>query len=257
MRQTSTRNLLSLDIGSQHTRAWLFEFVDGIFRFSGQSEAQTTLMEGEDLQGGVYQACERLQKLTDKRLLNHQRKLIVGHESGEFGLDQVGISLSAGPRLRSALIGLTEIGALSSLRRLASNFYTQECALISLDKGVNATQQLETLINADPDLIIIAGGFDQGASRPLLTAIEVVRLVYTLLPRQRKPQIVFLGNIAMHEDIKISLDAQENLHLASNITPTFGVEDIPAAWQAMLTAFDFLYLSRASSKLQLLPNMYR
>jgi hypothetical protein len=240
------RSLLSLDIGSQHTRAWLYDNTSGNYQLVGSGEAQSTIAGGENLLSGVWRACERLQDGTGRRLLDHNGRLIVGQESPDKGVEKVGLSLSAGPRIKTALIGLTDKSSLTGIRKLASLFYTEETALLSLSDGLDATHQLESLMQADADLIILAGGDNQGASKPLVAAVENIRLVYSHLPRLYKPQIVYAGNHALLEGITKLLDAGDDLHLAPNIHPEFGMEDLIGAWGAMLDAFERIRLQQLS-----------
>lgn len=232
------RSFLSLDIGSQHTRAWLYRNAQEQFMLEGKAEAQSTALGGGNVLDGVWHACEQLQKLTGYPILDHNNKFILSNANHEKGIEKVGLSLSAGPRIKTALIGLTDRTSLDSIRRLASLFYTDEIALINLSDGLDATHQLEKLMAADADMIILAGGVNKGATKPILAAVENIRLVYNYLPRVNKPQIVYVGNESLKEEIVSLLEAGDNLHLAANIHPDFVTEDQITAWGAMLVAFE-------------------
>lgn len=234
----SDRSFLSLDIGSQHTRAWLYSDVNGQFSFQGKAEARSTALGGGNLLDGVWRACEQLQKQTEHPILDHNNKFIFADANFGKGLEQAGLSLSAGPRIKTALIGLTDKTSLVAIRRLASLFYTQETALFTLSDGLDGTLQLEKLMAADADLIILAGGVNHGAGKPLLSMVENIRLVYNYLPRIYKPQIVYVGNESLQDDIAGLLAAGDDLHLAPNIHPDFTTEDQISAWGAMVNAFE-------------------
>ena len=238
----SYQTLLSIDIGSQHTRAWLFDNVSGEFCLTGGCQVQSTVAFGGNMQGGVWAAIENLQLVTQRRLLAQTGKPIIGQQNQEMGVDRVALSLSAGAPIKTAIVGLSDDGSLAGIRRLASMFYTHETLSLSLNDGLDANSQLAALMQADADLIILAGGSDGGASLPILSAVENIRLVYNLLPRVYKPQIVYAGNNALSEEIVRSLEVGSDLHLAGNIQPVFGKESREVAWEAMLTAFERIRL---------------
>ncbi len=237
-------SFLSLDIGSQHTRAWFFNNASGYYQLVERSETQTTLTAGGNLMDGVLRVCEQLQKKTEHQLLDHNGKFMVGGELPGLGVRKVSVSLSAGPRIRTALIGLTGKTSLASIRRLANLFYTDEVTKLTLSEGLDPTHQLESLMNANAELIIIAGGDNEGAKNPIMAAVENVRLVYAQFPSISKPQIVYTGNQSLKEEIVEQLEAGEDLHIAPNITPEFGEEDLSSAWGVMLDAFERIRLNQ-------------
>ncbi|MFH1446474.1 MAG: glutamate mutase L [Chloroflexota bacterium] len=231
-------SLISVDIGTQHTRAWLFEAAEGIFRFTAGCKVPSTFAGGGDVQEGVWSALERLQVLSQRRLLDSEGHIIIHSQTHDVGVEQFVVSLSAGTLIKTALIGLADEASVSSVRRLASMFYTQESAVLSLKDGLDTAHQLEVLMRANPDLIILAGGSDGGACQPVMEVAENIRLAYNLLPRVHKPQIVYAGNSALTEKIAHCLNAGENLHTAGNIQPETGHEVLEVAWGAMLKAFE-------------------
>lgn len=235
---------LSLDIGSQHTRSWLFSNQSSLFELIGHTETQTTIAGGSDLLTGVWRACENLERLTGYHLLDYQGKLMVGQINQEETVAKVGISTSAGPRIRTVLVGLSQASTIKQLKKLSSLFYTEIIDAISLDNCKNTTQQLERLMTSNPELIIIAGGEEQGAFRPLIGMIENIRMVYHELPQITKPQIVYAGNSTLHQFLVKTLEAGSDLHLSPNIQPVVGQVNIAAAWNAMLAAYERIQLNR-------------
>jgi len=236
------KSYLSLDIGSQHTRAWLFDNEGGEFKLKGGSEAQTTIAAGMNIQGGVWDAMRKLQELTGRRLLAHNGKPILSQDNINMGVEQAAICLSAGKPIKTALVGLTDKASLAGLRRLANFFYTEESVLLSLQSGLNATGMLEKLVESNTDLIVLAGGTEQGAEKPLRSILENIRIYYNSLPRLFKPQVVFVGNSGMKEMVIKELEAGPDLHVAENIQPVYDQFTLAVAWDAMLTAFERIRL---------------
>ncbi len=231
------RSFLSIDVGSQHTRAWLFGDDGGQFHIAAASEVDTTLLGGDDVQRGVWAAIDMLQAASGHELLDHQRKLIVGSNEPERGVVNVGLSTSAGAPIRTALIALTEKASLASIRRLSAMFYCEESLVINLTTGLDVGQQLQSLMAVNPELIILAGGVEGGASLPIMSAANAIHLFYHNIPSVNKPQIIFMGNSALTEQIAGVLEAGEDLHISDNILPTEELENLDATWHVMLRAF--------------------
>ncbi|HAE86038.1 MAG TPA: hypothetical protein DCG78_05995 [Anaerolineaceae bacterium] len=227
------KTYLSIDIGSQRTRAWLFQQREGYYQLAGSATAQTTASAGQDVRAGVRHALLQLQQTSDFQLLDANQRLV----RGEQGIAGTGLSLSAGNPLRTALIGVSTDLSLASLRRLVDLFYTEVVLELDLQDEPNATAQLEKLIQSNADLFVIAGGTDGGSFRPVRAALENMRIVYQSSPRVIRPQIVYAGNRDLAEMARAELEAGPDFHLAGNIHPSLRIEALPAAWLAMLEAF--------------------
>jgi len=227
------KTYLSVDIGSQRTRAWLFQNQAGNYAFVGSATDQTTASAGQDIRIGILRALQKLQRTSGILLLDPDQKPLQGSD----GLDGMALTLSAGKPIRTVLIGTSDAVSLASLRRLVDLFYTQVVLEINLQDGLNATAQLEKLMQADADLFVISGGVNNGAVRPLQGALDSLRIVSHSLPRIIRPQIVYAGNESLAEYAREELEAGDDFHLAGNIHPHPDVENLSAAWPAMLSAF--------------------
>ncbi len=185
------RRTLSVDIGSQNTRAWLFEQREEGYALVCSAVAETSAASGQDLRGGVNRALEALQEKSGLRLLDLHQKLIRAEE----GVGACGLSLSAGKPIRTVLVGISDTYSLAALRRLVSLFYTDVVLEIDLQSDLNATAQLEKLIAANADLFVCAGGTNQAQSG-WCGRRDNLRIVYQSLPRLIRPQLVYAGNEA-------------------------------------------------------------
>ena len=227
------RRTLSVDIGSQNTRAWLFEQREDGFALACSAVAETTAASGQDLRAGVARALEGLQEKSGVRLLDLQQNLIRAEE----GISACGLSVSAGKPIRTVLVGVSDTYSLAALRRLVSLFYTDVVLEIDLQDDLNATAQLEKLIAANADLFVCAGGTNQGAFKPVRAALDNLRIVYQSLPRLIRPQLVYAGNEALADYAREELEAGEDFHRALNIQARTNAESLAAGWPAMLGAF--------------------
>ncbi len=160
-------SVLAIEIGSIHTRALLFDVVDGQYRFIGAGRAPTTIQTPFfDISEGIHLAISNLQEITSRILLEESRLILPGKADGS-GVDQVVLTYTAGQPLRVVIMGLLEDVSLESARRLAASAHTLITEAIGLNDRRPPEVQIDALLHAKPDLIILTGGTDQGASRSI------------------------------------------------------------------------------------------
>src|SRR5512141_2407556 len=113
-------SLLVIDIGSVTTRAFLFVVVDGRYRFLASGQAPSTAgAPFGDVSEGMRLAIDQLQGVTGRTLVGENERLIIPSPGGGSGVDTFSATVSAGPPLRVAVVGLLEDVSLESARRLA------------------------------------------------------------------------------------------------------------------------------------------
>ena len=101
-------SLLSIEIGTIHTRALLFDLVDGQYRFLGASRVPSTFgAPYYDISEGIYRALKQLQDGTARVFLEDSRLVIPSRADGA-GIDSLVLIYTAGPGLRIAVLGLLE-----------------------------------------------------------------------------------------------------------------------------------------------------
>lgn len=235
-------SLLALDVGSVNTRAMLFDVVDGQYRFvaAGQSTS-TAEAPFADIGEGVRQAVENLQKVTGRVFLTVDGNPITPSQPDGSGVDALVAVLSAGPALKTVIAGLLEDVSLESARRLAETTYARVIDAISIGDGRKAQDQLNDLVRSRPDLVIIAGGTDGGASRSMRKVIEIIGLVCYLLPEGQRPAVLFAGNQSLVNDVRTSLEKLTSiLHFSHNIRPGLETEDIDPASRELAEMFSLI-----------------
>ena len=234
------KTYLSLDIGKSQTQAFLFAENEGSWVMQGNSCIPTVIDgDGTEFRQSVQQVLRRLEQSHAVRLLNDRGQLTdIRYLSGAPAA--VGLSLSAGKPIRTALIGLSEPYSIAPLRRLVGLFNCEVVLEVNLQDNLNATAQLERLLASDIELYVISGGMNGGAQKELKAAIENLRLVYHLIPRTIRPQIVYCGNQELAEYAQNEIEAGLDMHVAGNIQTALGKEDPSLVWKAMLAAFERL-----------------
>lgn len=223
-------SLLAYEIGTVTTHAILFDVVDGCYRFVAISQATSTAdAPFNDVREGIQQATLSLQRITGRRFFNDDQSLAIPANDGH-GVDLVAASLSAGPSIKTILAGLLEDVSLESLQRLARRTYTKVVDTISLNDRRRPEEQIDTFLQLQPELLMIAGGTDGGATRSLQKIVEIIAMTCQLLPESKRPSVLFAGNKNAAEMVKLKLQPLlSSLRICPNIRPSIQSEDLGPA----------------------------
>src|SRR5512143_2333743 len=225
-------SLLAVDIGGGNTRAVLFDVVEGEHRLLAASSAPSTAEAPiKDVSEGVRNAIASLQITTGRVLLDGERRLITPSQADGTGVDAFVATISAGPALKTVVVGLLADVSLESARRLAETSYSRVMDSMGIHDRRTADQQIDRLMRLQPDVVIITGGTDGGASRSIQKMLEPVGLSSYLLAPEKRPAVLFAGNQKLDEDVKETLGSVASaLHFSANVRPSLDTEDLePAA----------------------------
>ena len=235
---------LSVDISDTTIHSLLFEKQAGIYAFIGQIHQPFDLADPKALIPAFQASMRELETKCGVALLDKEGNLAHAGQSEQEGISAVGFSFSGGKPVNVGLIGISEAYSMSSLRRLVSLFDAEVILEINLQAPQSQSQQLQALSEANIDLLTIAGGSQEGASRALRGAIENTRLFYHLMPKSIQPQIVYAGNQILADYARIEIEAGDDFHLAPNLQNPAGIEDLSVAWKAMLRAYERVRLQQ-------------
>lgn len=231
-------SLLAIDIGTVSTRAILFDVVEGRYRFLAAGVAPTTAgAPYNDVTEGVGAALDQLQEITGRVLTGGDGQLIIPSQPDGSGVDACVATLSAGPPLKVVAVGLLEDISAQSAENLATTTYAQVVETLSLNDRRKTSTRLDTIMRLRPDLIIIAGGTEKGASQSVLSMLEAVGLACYLMPKEQRPEVLFAGNSALIGEVKESLGSLASLHLAANVRPSLEIEQLTPAQPALSQVF--------------------
>ncbi len=224
-------SLLAVDVGAANTRAVLFDVVEGEYRFVASGNAFSTAEAPfKDVSIGVRDAISNLQAVIGKPLLDGSRDLITPSQSNGSGVDALVVTLSAGPTIKTVLVGLLKDVSLESARRLTESTYARIVETLGLSDRRKPEQQIDSLLRARPDLIVIAGGTDGGASRSIQKLLEPIGLASFLLPEEKRPAVLFAGNEKMEGEVKSLVGSlSTSLHFSPNVRPSLETENLEPA----------------------------
>lgn len=226
-------SVLAIDIGSLNTRALLLDVVDGQYHFIASAAAPTTAgAPFNDVSEGVHLALQRLQEITGRTLEDTDAHLIIPSQSDGSGIDRLALTCSAGPDLNVVTMGLLSDVSLQSAQRLAGSVYGRVVESVGLNDRRKTEGQLDAILHARPDIIIISGGTEKGATRSVNKLVELVAMACRILPRDNRPKVLYCGNSALSKRVKENLERDAAVVVAPNIRPTIDVEDLgPAGTQ--------------------------
>ena len=231
--RVDAESLLAIDVGSVTTRAALFDVVDGRYRFiAGGAAPSTASAPYHHVSEGVRLALDQLGSITGRMFIGADERLIMPAVADGSGVDTFVATTSAGDPIRVIAVGLLEPVSLESARRLAQTTYTQVVDSFSLNDRRQTDSRLNTLIQLRPDLIIAAGGAENGASQSVIRLMEAVGLA-GYLSAAIKPEVLFVGNQSIRSEIESSFHGLANLHFAPNVRPDLETELLDPAHGAM------------------------
>ncbi|GAB1469610.1 hypothetical protein MASR2M66_04870 [Chloroflexota bacterium] len=227
----TSNSLLAIDVGAANTRAVLFDVIEGEYRFVASGVAPSTAEAPfKDVSEGARNAIQALQTIMKKTLLDGSRSLILPSQPDGSGVDSLVVTVSAGPTVKAIVVGLLKDVSLDSARRLTESVYTRIVDTLSLGDTRKPHQQIDSILRARPEMIIVAGGTDGGASRSLQKLLDPIGLASYLLPEEKRPAVLFAGNVKMKDEVKTLVGSfASSVHFSHNIRPSLDVEDIAPA----------------------------
>ncbi|MEP6895357.1 MAG: glutamate mutase L, partial [Chloroflexota bacterium] len=226
-----TESVLAIEVGAAVTRVVLFDVVEGQYRFVASGQAPSTAEAPfKDIGIGVREAIVNLQNVTGNKILAPDGNLISPAQPDSSGVDAVVATISAGPSVKTVIVGLLNDVSLQSARRLAESTYSRVVDSLDLSDQRKPEQQLDSIVRSRPDVVILTGGTDGGASRSILKMLEAVGLACYLMPMEKRPMVLYAGNQKLAGDVQELLGGHAGkLEISSNVRPSLETEDLAPA----------------------------
>jgi hypothetical protein len=225
----------------------LFDVVENSYRFLGEGVAFTTAGAPHyNISVGVRQALDELQAFSGRIFLGADKKLIVPSQADGSGVDKCVATLSIGPALRVVAIGLLEDVSAQSAQNLAMTTYAQVMEVIHMNDRRATAERLDAVLRARPDLVIVAGGTEGGASQSLMNLLEAAGLASYVLPKGYRPSVLFAGNQDLVGSVRSSFGDLGPLFLAPNIRPAVDVERLLPAQSQLSQVYRKLRVKQIS-----------
>lgn len=231
---TDVSSVLGIEIGSLNTRAVLFDVVEESYQFIAAGSAEST--HGEpffDVKIGVLDAINKLQEITGKFFLDLNKKLIIPSHGAVEGVDKLVLTLSCGADLNVVTFGLLHEFSLETANRLAKMMPVNISDSFGITDRRSLQNKIDALLNARPDILIMAGGSDRGATRSVARMANMVASSLQLLPEDDRPKVLYCGNHAMTKRVKEILERTTTVIGTNNIRPRIESEDLTKAGVAL------------------------
>jgi uncharacterized protein (TIGR01319 family) len=232
--------ILATDVGSTTTKARFFYKKDGEWRFLVAGEAPTTVEAPyEDVTLGVQNAVREVEELTGHRILASDGSGMIIPYDGEKGVDLYCTTSSAGGGLQMMVSGLIKSMTAESANRAALGAGAIVMDVIARDDGRQNYQKIQRIRSLRPDMILMAGGTDGGASSHVM---EIAEMIKAAEPKPRlgvayELPIVYAGNKALRDQIGDLMKEGFALQLVDNIRPVLEQENTEPARRAVHELF--------------------
>ncbi|HEX9013120.1 MAG TPA: glutamate mutase L, partial [Anaerolineaceae bacterium] len=249
---SAPESLLAFDIGSIHTRAMLFDVAGDRYHFVAQGRAQTTAGAPYfDIGEGCRLAVDELEKISGRVLVSKDDRLILPAQPDGSGVDALVSTLSAGEAVSAVAVGLLEEVSLESARRLIGSTYARLAESIGLNDRRPTEIQIDAIIQARPDVIVVAGGTEHGAARSITRVLEMVGLASYLIPAGKRPVLLYAGNQEVAARVKGQFETMQVVRTAPNIRPGFDHEDLGPAQNCLAEIVQKIRASRLAGMAEL------
>ncbi len=223
-------SILVADCGTVMTKLLLLERVEGAYRFVAQAEALTTINPPwNDVSVGVVHAIEELEEITGRTF--YESGQLITPQEGMRGVDAFVVVVSAAKPLEVLLAGLVREMSLESARRVASATYTHVVGSLHREGSLHLPEEswARTVRDLAPDIVLLVGGVDGGATHPVLDLAEAIALGISLLDEDERPRVVYAGNDRLRKTISRRLGRITQVQVVDNIRPTVETEHIGPA----------------------------
>lgn len=222
--------LLAVDVGSVHTRASLFDVVEGRYRLVATGRSPSTAGPPLfDVREGVRISLDQVQAVTGRRLVDESETLIMPVTTDGSGVDAFVATTSAGPKVRTILVGLMPQVSMESGRRLASSTYLEVVEEIGLMDRRRDEEKIDVILRARPDLMVVVGGTDGGAASSVLEMVDLVQVAVGLFPEGEQPQVVYAGNRNLAAPVAERFGDGTQITLTPNVRPVLEQEELGPA----------------------------
>ena len=232
--QDLAESILAVDYGSAYIKAALFDIVAGEYRFVARGERPSSL------EGALLRAIREIEAVTSRRLLDDGGSLIP--TKGDEGVDAFLATTSVSPPLRVAIMGLSELSLKSALK-VAERGYSKVEKVLPWREDFQA--DLKDLHRSQPEVILLAGGVDGGATSPLVDLADSLASLYEAEEETAKPILLFAGNREARPLFLEKLRGKLQFKAVDNIRPTLEKEDLGGAQREL----ERIYIERAAANL--------
>ncbi len=207
------RVVTTLEIGSTITKANAFRLAEGLLQHIGQGFAPTSVAQG-DVRIGVDAAIAEMREASGI----------------EIDQTQIFVNSSAAGGLRMSVHGLTQGMTARAAREAALGAGAIVC---QTTVGAIDSYDVEDLVAAQPNIILLAGGVDYGEKETVVGNARMIAATGLEIP------VIYAGNIAVRRRVQdIFADSGMELLCADNVFPDVDVLRVEPVRQLIHEVFN-------------------
>jgi uncharacterized protein (TIGR01319 family) len=220
------------DIGSTTTKGLLIKYDtrNNRYNFVAQADAYTTVEKPyEDVNIGVRNAVKNIENICSIRILDQHSRFLIPYLT----------TSSAGGGLQILVCGLTRVDTGKNAEITALGAGGIVLRTFTIDDGLKDFERIKVIIDLNPDMILVAGGYDGGSNTAILRFIQMMILAR---PRNRfdhdvKVPLIYCGDTNMQKYIKSMLPDHFIVSCTENIRPDFQTFNYEPAKQKIHEVF--------------------
>ena len=163
------------------------------------------------------------------RIFIRDEHLVIPSLPDGSGIDQLFISDPAGPALNMVIVGLLEDVSLESARRLVQSVQSIVVETIGINDRRKPEEQIDAILQANPNIILLTGGTDGGAARSIAKMTDLVGMALQVLPNNERPEVIYAGNQVVANAVSDALAKVCKVQIAPNLRPSIESEDLNPA----------------------------
>lgn len=235
-------SLLALGFDVASVRCCLLENISGRYRLGGW--LQTPRLPAAALDAQARDLLRQLERRLHRPLwAADAMPLIASDEPVSLPpLGQVAIAASPQGTVRTWLAGLTATQSIAAGREALAGSPAQVIGVTLHSADLQVSALAASLDQAQPDLVVIAGGYDFADSQAIQPLYELARTLAAVLariPPTQRPTVVFAGNRWAGGGVAEIMQAASAgpVQIVDNVQP--GPETVHAA--ALVQAVNFIY----------------
>ncbi len=229
-------SFLAIKIDRMQTKIFFFDIVDETYHLIASSESSTSVdAPFHDVREGISRAVDRIQKITGRRFYDEESNFILPTQADGNGVDHLVITYGFYSEIKVISMGLLESVSLESLTKLLEMTQLNHFDQI----GMNDSRKLEEIIalftNNFPEMVVIAGGVNDGAARSIMRQLELLLFCIKLLPKEKRPYLIFSGNSDFEAQMREVIGDLMPFQITQNLRPTINQENLLPAYDLIST----------------------
>lgn len=226
------------DIGSTTTKGLLLKKNGRTFKFYRQADTSTTVEKPhEDVNVGIQCVVEQLEISSGIKIF----------ENGQFLVPYITTSSAAGG-LQIMVVGLTKTDTAKNAELTALGAGGVILRTFAINDGLRDIEKINIINNLDPDMVLMAGGYDNKDSYFNIFSITNILALSDIKSRfqaEEKIPLLYCGNSFAKEYIKTYLKSNLDIYVTENIRPNENIYNFNPAKKKINDIFKNDVMKRA------------